>query len=139
MRLLVKFGVAVGVLFVGLFVFVWLTVPLNVPWRSMLQQAGVLPRWLDPPPMTVGRMGERLAVPEGYGLTLFAQGVTEARGLAVTSGGDVLVSTPRDGRVLLLYADDDADGSTDGQVVLLEGLTRPNGLAVRDGYLYVGE
>ena len=139
MRLLVKLGVTVGVLFVGLFVFVWLTVPLNVPWRSMLQQAGALPRWLDPPPMTVGRMGERLTVPEGYGLTLFAQGVTEARGLAVTSGGDVLVSTPRDGRVLLLYVDDDADGSTDGQVVLLEGLTRPNGLAVRDGYLYVGE
>jgi glucose/arabinose dehydrogenase len=139
MKLLLRLGAIAVVLLVVLFLFIWLTVPLNVPWRSMLQQAGVLPRWLDPQPMTVVRMVERLRVPEGYGLGLFAEGVTEARGLTVTVVGDVLVSTPRDGRVLLLHADTDADGEADGQSVLLDGLARPNGLAVRDGYLYVGE
>ena len=139
MKLLLKLGVAGVVLLVVLVLFVWLTVPLNVPWRSMLQQAGVLPRWLDPPPMTTVQMGERLRVPEGYGLGLFAEGVTEARGLTVTAAGDVLVSTPRDGRVLLLHADLDGDGAADDRSVVLDGLARPNGLAVRDGYLYVGE
>ena len=78
-------------------------------------------------------------MPEGYGLSLFATGIADARMLRVTSAGDVLVSTPWDGRIILLEADRNNDGAADGQRVLLEGLTRPNGLDLAGGYLYVGE
>ena len=139
MRLL---GKLVGVLIVLLalaLVFVWVAIPLNVPWRSLFQQAGALPAWLDPPPMSAEQVQGRLTVPEGYGVSLFATGIPDVRMLRVTAVGDVLVSTPRDGQVILLEADRNGDGMSDGQRVLLEGLTRPNGLELAGGYLYVAE
>ena len=139
MRLFAKLVAALLVLLVIAVVFVWMTVPLNVPWRSMLQQAGLLPAWLDPAPMSAEVVDSQLVAPDGYGVSLFAEGIAEARGLRVTPAGDVLVSTPRDGRVVLLAADQDGDGASDGRSVLVEGLTRPNGLDLANGYLYVGE
>ena len=139
MKLLAKVAAVLVVLLVVAIAFAWMTVPLNVPWKSMLQQAGVLPRWLDPTPMSAEQVDNRLVVPEGYGVSLFATGIAEARMLRVTSAGDVLVSTPRDGRIMLLEADRDGDGAADGQRLLLEGLTRPNGLDLAGGYLYVSE
>lgn len=139
MRLIVKLVSAVIVLLVIGVAFFWMTVPLNVPWRSMLQQAGVLPEWLDPAPMSAEVVDSQLVAPPGYGVSLFAEGIAEARGLRVTPAGDVLVSTPRDGRVVLLAADRNGDGVSDARRILVEGLTRPNGLDLANGYLYVGE
>lgn len=133
---LVALLMALPVLLVG---FVWMTVPLNVPWKSMLQQASLLPAWLDPAPMSSAQVGTRLVAPDGYGVSLFASGIADARAIRVTAAGDVLVSTPRDGRVLLLEGDRDGDGAADGRRVLIDGLTRPNGLDLAGGYLYVGE
>ena len=89
--------------------------------------------------MSADVVDSQLVAPDGYGVSLFAEGIAEARGLRVTPAGDVLVSTPRDGRVVLLAADRDGDGASDGRSVLVEGLTRPNGLDLANGYLYVGE
>ena len=119
--------------------YVWWTVPLNAPWKSMLQQASALPAWLDPTPISSEQVETRLRAPEGYGVSLFATGIADARALRVTAAGDVLVSTPRDGHVLLLESDRDGDGAADGRRVLIDGLMRPNGLDLADGYLYVGE
>ena len=143
MKLFAKVVAALTALLIALVVlavaFVWMTVPLNVPWKSMLQQASLLPAWLDPTPISAARVDTQLVVPEGYGLSLFATGISDARALRVTSAGDVLVSTPRDGRVILLEADANGDGAADGRRVLVDGLARPNGLDLAGGYLYVGE
>ena len=120
-------------------IFAWNSVTMNVPWKSMLQQMTLLPAWLDPSPMTVQQVNSRLTVPEGYGISLFAGNIADARMLRVTSEGDVLVSTPRDGQILLLEADENGDGAADGERVLLSGLNRPNGIDLWDDYLYVGE
>ena len=80
-----------------------------------------------------------LRPPQGFTLSRFATGLTNARFLRVTDQGDVLVSQPREGRVTLLRKDSNSDGSSDETTVLLEGLNRPHGLALRDGYLYVAE
>ena len=58
MRLFAKLVAALLVLLVIAVVFVWMTVPLNVPWRSMLQQAGLLPGMARPCP-DVGRRGRQ--------------------------------------------------------------------------------
>ena len=63
---------------------------------------------------------------------MFATGVAEARGLRVTAQGDVLVSSPRDGQVVLLEADRDDDG-------LIDGLNGPTGLDMAGAFLCVGE
>lgn len=80
-----------------------------------------------------------LLLPPGFSLTRFATGLPNARFLRVTSRGDVLVSQPREGKVTLVFGDNDGDGQSDGAAVLLSGLNRPHGLALRDGMLYVGE
>ena len=143
MKRLVKWAAAalalgIVVVMVGV-VYVWATVSVNAPWRSMLQQAPLLPAWLDASPITADQVDRQLVTADGYGVSLFASGVSDARVFRVTSHGDVLVFTPRDGRIVLLESDRDDDGVADGQRVLLDGLTRPNGLEIESGYLYIGE
>jgi glucose/arabinose dehydrogenase len=80
---------------------------------------------------------QRLQVPPGFTVSVYASGLTAPRFLHVTAAGDLLVSSPRSGEVLLLPRQRGADG--DGRRVLLRGLDRPHGLDIADGWLYVGE
>jgi len=84
-------------------------------------------------------LDRQIKVPEGFTYTLYATGLKNARMMVETAGGDLLVSTPRSGEVHLVSRDDNDDGAADGQRVLLSDLTRPHGLAILDGWLYVGE
>jgi glucose/arabinose dehydrogenase len=81
----------------------------------------------------------RIELPEGFRIGLFAEGIPNPRMLRFTPAGDLLVSSPRSGSVLLLRADADGDGRSDGRSTLVEGLDRPHGLDLRDGWLYVAE
>ena len=105
---------------------------VNAPIGHLLFGRGV-----DAPPADV--VGELLSVPEGFAIELWANGIPNARFLRFTPAGDLLVSTPRSGRVMLVERDRDGDGWPDGQQVLLDGLDRPHGLDLHDGWLYVGE
>ncbi len=105
---------------------------VNVPLRQALLGRGV-----DAPPETA--FGSRIRSPEGSSIGLFAEGIPGARFLRPTPSGDLLVSQPRSGRVLLLHGDADGDGRSDGRQVLLEALNRPHGLDLWEGWLYVGE
>jgi glucose/arabinose dehydrogenase len=105
---------------------------VNAPIRHLLFGTGRAAPSAD-------AVGELLSVPEGFTIELWAEGIPNARFLRVTSAGDLLVTTPRSGRVLLLERDADDDGWPDGRRVLLEGLDRPHGLDLHDGWLYVGE
>jgi glucose/arabinose dehydrogenase len=80
-----------------------------------------------------------LAAPEGFAVSLYATEVPNARFLRFTSSGDLLVSTPRSGRIAILERDADGDGRADAVRTLLDGLDRPHGLDLHDGWLYVGE
>ena len=83
---------------------------------------------------------ERLKVPPGFSIGVWAEGIQPtARFLRFTETGDLLVTTPRSGGVVLLERDSDGDGRSDGQRVLLDGLNRPHGVELRDGWLYLGE
>ncbi len=82
---------------------------------------------------------ERLRAPDGHHVAVWAEGVPNARLLRFTPAGDLMVSQPRLGRILLVLGDRDADGRSDGQRVLLEGLDRPHGLDLRQGRLVVAE
>ncbi len=105
---------------------------VNAPLRQLL-----LGRGIEPP--SEATLGDRLRVPPGFHFTRFAEGISNARMLRFTGAGDLLVSQPRTGRIMLLEADHDGDGRSDGTRVLLEGLDRPHGMDLRDGWLYVGE
>lgn len=76
-------------------------------------------------------------LPPGFRIDYFARQVPGARSLARGDRGTVFVGT-RDRRVYAL-PDADADGRADAVKVFTDRLSTPNGVAVRDGDLYVGE
>ena len=79
-----------------------------------------------------------LTAAAGLHVGIYAE-VQGARWLRLTEAGDLLVSVPREGRIVLVERDRDGDGVADGQRTLIEGLDRPHGLELHDGWLYVGE
>jgi len=105
---------------------------VNAPIGQMLWGASV-----DTPDAEV--IDRQMAVPEGFELSIWAENVRGARVLRFTSAGDLLVSSPVQNSILLLEADADGDGRSDGQRVLLEDLNHPYGVEVHDDFLYVGE
>ncbi|MFM7785304.1 MAG: oxidoreductase, partial [Gammaproteobacteria bacterium] len=81
----------------------------------------------------------RLRAPAGWRLGVYANDVPEARFMHLTASGDLIVSQPRLGQITLLGRDADGNGLPDRRAVLLSGLDRPHGVALHEGFLYVGE
>jgi glucose/arabinose dehydrogenase len=104
-------------------------------WRMMLNAM----TGAQGPRASETSVGQRLTVREGFRLGLYAGDVPKARFLRATAGGDLLVSQPRLGQILLLGRDADGDGRSDRREVLLKDLDRPHGIDVGDGWLYIGE
>ena len=79
----------------------------------------------------------KIKLPAGFTISYFAQNVKNARELAVGPDGTVYVGTRGD----KVYAlpDRNKDGRADEVVTLASGLNAPNGVAVRNGALYVAE
>lgn len=80
----------------------------------------------------------QIDLPEGFEITLFAEGVENARSMTLAPGGTVFVGTRSAGLVHALV-DGDGDGRADRQFVIDEDLFMPNGVAFRDGSLFVAE
>lgn len=76
-------------------------------------------------------------VPPGFHVNAFASGLSHARWMTVADNGDVLLAEPRAGHVRLLR-DRDGDGRAEHNSIFVAGLDRPHGLALHDGYLYIG-
>ena len=82
---------------------------------------------------------ERIKLPEGYSFEVFARDLGRLRLMQMTENGDLIVSGYRDGNILLLKADRDGDGRSDGQDELIEGSNQPHGLLLEGSTLYVAE
>ncbi|HVI22222.1 MAG TPA: PQQ-dependent sugar dehydrogenase [Myxococcales bacterium] len=78
---------------------------------------------------------DRVKLPPGFEIALWAEGVPNARSMAVGRNGTVFVGT----RLLdKVYAVVDRGGRREVKVIA-KGLHRPNGVAFHDGALYVAE
>lgn len=77
-----------------------------------------------------------IVLPADFSIELFTDEVPNARSLALGDNGTVFVSTQRGGRVYAVLAQDGDDPEV---ITLAKGLKTPNGLAYRDGDLYVAE
>ena len=67
------------------------------------------------PPADAGTVQRRLEVPADFTLDLYVANLPQARFLHVTPAGDLLVSRPHAGDILLLRRDANADGQPDGR------------------------
>lgn len=81
---------------------------------------------------------EGIELPPGFSIHLYADNLPGARSLALSPAGILFVGTRREGKVYALQ-DRDRDGRAERVHILASGLDMPNGVAFRDGDLYVAE
>jgi glucose/arabinose dehydrogenase len=86
----------------------------------------------------IQRTLESVTLPAGFEMTVFACNVPGARSLEWTPNGTLFVGTRNQGVVYYLR-DDNFDGVADGVGTIASGLYQPNGVAFKDGSLYVAE
>ncbi len=81
---------------------------------------------------------EKIKLPQGFEISLFAANVPNARSMTLSPNGVLFVGTRTAGRVYAIL-DKDNDNKADEVITIASGLNMPNGVAVRDGALYVAE
>jgi len=81
---------------------------------------------------------DKIKLPAGFKIAPYAEGVTNARSMALSPDGTLFVGTRDEGSVYALK-DTDGDMRADKQYKIATGLKMPNGVAFRDGNLYVAE
>jgi Raf kinase inhibitor-like YbhB/YbcL family protein len=89
-------------------------------------------------PAKVEATPERIAqikAPAGFKVTLFAQGLKNARIIAVAPNGDIYLSRRDQGDVMLLKMN--AKGDEEGSPLIVAHRSGAHGLAIRDNKLYI--
>lgn len=81
---------------------------------------------------------DRIQLPEGFKIEVWAADVPNARSLAMSEEGIVFVGNRQEKNVYAIV-DENGDGKADAKFILAEGLRMPNGVAYKDGDLYVAE
>ena len=104
--------------------------PTTIPLRRTAEALS-LPGIVPPP--------NPIALPPGFGISLYADGIRSPRMLAIGPDGELYAAERGAGRVIRM-PDRDGDGQADGVEVVADGLESPSSLAFyQDGSLYVAE
>jgi glucose/arabinose dehydrogenase len=90
------------------------------------------------PPDVPGLHLDRIRLPDGFRITLFSDQVPGARSMTWGAQGTLFVGTRDAGKVYALK-DEDGDGRAERVRTIASGLDQPNGVAFKEGALYVAE
>src|SRR6267142_3465918 len=80
---------------------------------------------------------DKIKLPAGFSISVFAE-VDNARSLAISPNGTIFVGNRNEDKVYAIK-DTDGDGKADKKWTIASGLNMPNGVAFRNGDLYVAE
>ncbi|MGH9372001.1 MAG: PQQ-dependent sugar dehydrogenase [Vicinamibacterales bacterium] len=82
-----------------------------------------------------------IKLPPGFTIDIYASGVRSARQMALGSKGTLFVGTrgKNSGGIVHAVVDKNGDQKADQVITVAKGLNDPNGVAFRDGSLYVAE
>ena len=81
---------------------------------------------------------DRVKLPSGFAIDVYSDAVPNARSLELSPSGVLFVGTSRSGKVYAVV-DRNRDNKADHVYTIAEGLYMPNGVAFRNGALYVAE
>ena len=81
---------------------------------------------------------DQIKLPPGFRISLYASEVEGARSLALSPNGTLFVGTRAEGKVYAVL-DSNHDYKADKILTVASGLNMPNGVAFRDGSLFVAE
>ncbi len=109
--------------------------PIDRTNEAASNQAANLAPHATPPTVTpLERLPlDKIKLPAGFKAEVYSFGHPGGRTMAIGSNGTIFMGTRQLGRV---YAITNRDGKREVKV-LLQGLTQPNGIVVKDGALYV--
>jgi glucose/arabinose dehydrogenase len=79
-----------------------------------------------------------ITLPPGFTISVYANKVQNARSMTLGAKGTLFVGTREAGKVYALV-DRDHDNQAEAVITIAHGLNAPNGVAFRDGALYVAE
>lgn len=79
---------------------------------------------------------DRLNLPDGFSIDVYAENIEGARSMAMGADGTLFVGTRNEGKVYALK-DTDGDYRADETYTIASDLEQPNGVAFKDGALYV--
>lgn len=124
------------------FLYVLIAVCLALPLAAAAQEqqitAAVNPMQVDPHDYI-----SKIKLPPGFTISIFAEGITNARQMALSPDGTLFVGSfsfqePRPDRVYAVR-DENGDHRADTVLTVASGLNSPNGVALHDGDLYIAE
>ena len=81
---------------------------------------------------------DKIRLPEGFRIGVFAENLKNARSMCLSPSGTLFVGT-RDAGFVYALRDTDGDHVADQRYTLASNLNMPNGVAFRNGALYVAE
>jgi glucose/arabinose dehydrogenase len=81
---------------------------------------------------------DQVKLPPGFSIDLYATGVPNAREMTLGANGTLFVGS-REASTVYAIVDRDRDHKADQVLTIARGLSYPNGVAFRDGALYVAE
>ena len=90
------------------------------------------------PPEGAKPQPEKIKLPPGFSIAVWAENVKGPRTMTLAPDGTVFVGTWTIGSVYAL-ADRNKDNKADAVITVASGLRMPNGVAFKDGTLYVAE
>lgn len=94
---------------------------------------------IRPPTVGAERLPlETVKLPPGFSISIYASNVPHARSMTLSPNGTLFVGT-RTAGIVYAVLDRDRDSTADEVIVIAKGLNMPNGVAFRDGALYVAE
>lgn len=79
-----------------------------------------------------------IVLPEGFSISLYSDNVPNARSMTLSPSGILYVGTRQDDKVYALQ-DTNGDHVADTKYIIAEEMNTPNGVAFKDGDLYVAE
>ena len=79
---------------------------------------------------------DKIKLPQGFKISVYAE-ADKARSMCVSPNGTLFVGT-RGGDKVLAITDENHDGKADKVYVVASGLNTPNGVAFKDGNLFIG-
>lgn len=81
---------------------------------------------------------DSIRLPRGFAIDVYAADIPNARSMTLGSQGTLFVGTRTEGKVYAVL-DRDNDRKADEVITIADGLNMPNGVAFRNGALYVAE
>jgi glucose/arabinose dehydrogenase len=85
----------------------------------------------NPPRVTAQPPGATLHLPPGFKISIYAANLDDPRNMLLAPNGDIFVSEPGAGRISILRAGK--------RFTFASNLNNPYGLALHDGWLYIGD